>query len=161
MYMLYINILLGDILIRMNKDPSSLETCSQALIPWNQGRVSIWSVDISAPRPKLHLIVLLWGCRVNTPGQLVPGNRQLPGSSSLIFPDSAHRPCSFCNSSWEIEWSGSGQGQGSQEVGLGVPGDLKGPAEAPLGSCPGWRKPAWSCRKADGSQAWPGAASSD
>lgn len=33
-YMLYIYILLYNTLIRMNKDPSSLETHSQALIPW-------------------------------------------------------------------------------------------------------------------------------
>lgn len=40
-----------------------------------------------------------------------------------------------------------------------MPGDLKGPAEAPPGRRPGWRKQAQSCRKVDGSQAWPGPAS--
>lgn len=38
---------------------------------------------------------------------------------------------------------------------------MKAPAEAPLGSGPGWRKWAWSCRKADGSQAQSGPVGSD
>jgi hypothetical protein len=46
-------------LARMNEDCSSLES-SQALIPWKNILGGFHLIlDITAPRPKLHLIVLL------------------------------------------------------------------------------------------------------
>lgn len=138
-YMLYIYILLYNTLIRMNKDPSSLETHSQALIPWKNILGGFPSDLCSSLHPSLSSTYNCLALRVPSIYSRPPGAWKPPiaGEQLVNFPDSAHRPCSFCNSSWETEWSGSGQGQGSQEVGLGVPGDLKGSAEAPLGSCPG------------------------
>ena len=67
--MLYINILLGNILIRMNKDPSSLETCSQALIPWKNILGGFPSdlylkplVAAGTLSPPLHAVLRLRAC---------------------------------------------------------------------------------------------------
>lgn len=58
----------------------------------------------------------------------MPGNCQSPGSSSFIFPSLHTDPGASATHLGKLSAAGQAGARGSQEVGLGVPGDLKGPA---------------------------------